>query len=64
MERDLLDGSGAVAREQARRAQAAAEDDDTAEGLAALSRLSSARLGLEDLLTSVATLAVQAVLNF
>ena len=41
--------------------QAAAEDDDLAASLAALSRLSSGRLSLEDLLTQVATFAVQAI---
>ena len=37
------------------------EDDDLAVSLAALSRLSTARLGLEDLLTQVATFAVRAI---
>jgi GAF domain-containing protein len=39
----------------------AAQEDDLADSLAALSRLSSARLGLEELLTRVATFAVKAV---
>ncbi|HEY4991336.1 MAG TPA: GAF and ANTAR domain-containing protein [Nakamurella sp.] len=38
-----------------------AEDGDLAQSLAALSRLSSGRLSLEDLLTRVATFAVQAI---
>jgi len=41
--------------------RAAAEDDDLAQSLAALARLSSSRLGLEDLLTQVATYAVRAI---
>ncbi|HEY5882310.1 MAG TPA: GAF and ANTAR domain-containing protein [Nakamurella sp.] len=40
---------------------AAAQDDDLAQSLTALSRLSSSRLSLEDLLTRVATYAVQAI---
>ena len=39
----------------------ASEEEDLATSLAALSRLSSARLGLEELLTRVATFAVKAV---
>jgi len=39
----------------------AAQDDDLTQSLAALSRLSSSRLGLEDLLTRVATYAVRAI---
>jgi len=39
----------------------AAEDDDLAASLAALSRLSSGQLSLEELLTQVATFAVQAI---
>jgi transcriptional regulator with GAF, ATPase, and Fis domain len=42
-------------------AQRAAEDDDLADSLTALSRLSSVRLDLEELLTRVAAYAVQAV---
>ena len=42
-------------------AQRLAEDADLAVSLAALSRLSSARLGLEDLLTEVAAGAVRAI---
>jgi GAF domain-containing protein len=38
-----------------------AEEDDLQEGLAGLSRLATNRLGLEDLLTRVATLAVKAI---
>ena len=38
-----------------------AEDDDLNEGLAGLARLAANRLGLEDLLTRVATYAVQAI---
>jgi GAF domain-containing protein len=38
-----------------------AEEDDLQEGLAGLSRLASNRLGLEDLLTRVATFAVKAI---
>ena len=41
--------------------QTAAEDDDLAASLAALSRLSSGQLSLEQLLTQVATFAVQAI---
>ena len=41
--------------------QAAAEDDDLAASLAALSKLSSGQLSLEQLLTQVATFAVQAI---
>ena len=37
------------------------DDGDLAESLADLSRLSAARLGLEDLLTRVATFAVHAI---
>ena len=58
MEHDSSEDRGEQGRERAERA---AEDDDLAESLAALSRLSSARLGLEDLLTQVATFAVQAI---
>jgi len=42
-------------------ARAVAQDDDLAQSLTALSRLSSSRLSLEDLLTQVATFAVQAI---
>jgi GAF domain-containing protein len=42
-------------------ARETAEDDDLDEGLAGLARLASNRLGLEDLLTRVATFAVQAI---
>ena len=38
-------------------------EDDLAGGLAALAGLSSARLSLEDLLTRVASFAVQAILG-
>ncbi len=41
--------------------QSAPEDDELGESLTALAGLSSARLGLEDLLTQVATFAVQAI---
>jgi GAF domain-containing protein len=41
--------------------QAESEDDDLASSVSALSRLSAARLTLEDLLTQVATLAVRAI---
>jgi len=47
--------------EQAARDAMEAEDGDLAQSLAALSRLSSGRLSLEDLLTRVATFAVQAI---
>ena len=55
------DPAAADAAAHAARVQAAAEDDDLAESLAALSRLSAARLTLEDLLTRVATYAVRAI---
>ncbi|HEY4993237.1 MAG TPA: hypothetical protein VII33_14280 [Nakamurella sp.] len=42
------------------RTQSESEDDDLAVSLSALSRLSAVRLSLEDLLTEVATFAVQA----
>ena len=47
--------------EQTARTQSESEDDDLAGSLSALSRLSAARLGMEDLLTEVATFAVQAI---
>ena len=43
------------------RTRSASEDDDLAASLSALARLSAARLSLEDLLTQVATFAVQAI---
>jgi GAF domain-containing protein len=55
-----IDQGGDLGGDQAR-IQAAAEDDDLATSLAALARLSTARLSLEDLLTQVATYAVQAI---
>ena len=59
----LSDRSGGVEEVEDAQAQvqAAAEDDDLAESVAALSRLSAARFGLEDLLTQVATFATQAI---
>src|SRR5664279_5423153 len=47
--------------EQAARDATEPEDGDLAQSLAALSQLSSGRLGLEDLLTRVATFAVRAI---
>ena len=41
--------------------QRQSEDDDLHESLAGLARLASSRLSLEDLLTRVATYAVQAI---
>ena len=58
MEHDSADDSGEQGREQAARA---AEDDDLAESMAALSRLSSGRWDLVDLLAEVASFAVQAI---
>jgi GAF domain-containing protein len=54
-------GSSTGNMEEANRVQAEAEDEDLTESLAALSRLASGRLGLEDLLTEVATFAVRAI---
>ena len=54
-------GPGRAPRNRAVHGPGAAEDDDLAVSLAALSRLSSGRLGLEDLLTQVATFAVRAI---
>ena len=56
---ELLDRGDEV--EQTPRTQSESEDDDLAVSLSALSRLSAVRLGLEDLLTEVATFAVQAI---
>ena len=53
--------AGGDAVERTARTQSESEDDDLAGSLSALSRLSAARLGLEDLLTEVATFAVQAI---
>ena len=53
--------AGGDAVERTARTQSESEDDDLAWSLSALSRLSAARLGLEDLLTEVATFAVQAI---
>ena len=68
MDPSVLGGSGQGASEQsgaaadvAAAAQVAAQEDELAQSLAALSRLSSARLSLEDLLTQVATFAVRAI---
>ena len=58
MEHDPSDGNSDQSREQAARA---AEDDDLAESMAALSRLSSGRWDLEDLLAEVASFAVKAI---
>ncbi len=58
MEHDPTDGNSDQSREQAARA---AEDDDLAESMAALSRLSSGRWDLEDLLAEVASFAVKAI---
>jgi GAF domain-containing protein len=57
-ERDTWSGNDDDAQAAAR---AAAQDDDLAQSLTALSRLSSSRLSLEDLLTRVATYAVRAI---
>jgi GAF domain-containing protein len=54
-------GRELLARAKAARDQAAAEEDDLAVSLAALSRLSTGRLSLEDLLTQVAKFAVRAI---
>jgi len=58
MEHDSADDSSDPGREQASRA---AEDDELAESMAALSRLSSGRWDLEDLLAEVASFAVKAI---
>jgi GAF domain-containing protein len=58
MEHDLSDGNSDQSREQAARA---AEDDDLAESMVALSRLASGRWDLEDLLAEVAAFAVKAI---
>ena len=50
-----------AAADVAAAAQVAAQEDELAQSLIALSRLSSSRLSLEDLLTQVATFAVQAI---
>ncbi len=54
-------GRGRALRDRAERGRAATEDDDLTVSLAALSRLSSRRLSLEDLLTRVATFGVPAI---
>jgi GAF domain-containing protein len=54
------DGSGEMAGQPSAN-ERLAEEHDLQEGLAGLSRLSTNRLGLEDLLTRVATLAVRAI---
>src|SRR6478735_2103740 len=68
MDPSVLGGSGQGASEQsgaaddvAAAAQVAAQEDELAQSLTALSRLSSSRLSLEDLLTRVAIYAVQAI---
>lgn len=61
MEHEPVDGDSTVAKDQAERVQAEVEDDDLAESLGALSRLSTGRLSLESLLTRVASFAVQAI---
>ena len=58
MERDSADDSGDQGRERAARA---AEDADLTESMAALSRLSSGRWDLADLLEKVASFAVKAI---
>jgi GAF domain-containing protein len=58
---ELTDGRGDDDLEQTPRTRAEFEDDDLAVSLSALSRLSAARLSLEDLLTEVATFAVRAI---
>jgi transcriptional regulator with GAF, ATPase, and Fis domain len=59
--RDVGESSGGIAEESAAdQSERMAEDDDLREGLAGLSRLTS-RLGLEDLLTRVASYAVRAI---
>jgi GAF domain-containing protein len=58
MEHDSADDSDDQGREQAARA---AEDDDLAESMAALSRLASGRWDLVGLLTEVALFAVRAI---
>ena len=58
MEHDSSDDMGDHGQEPAARA---AEDDDLAESMAALSRLSSGRWELEDLLAEVASFAVKAI---
>ncbi len=54
----MTDGQGVADRTPA---PSSSDDDDLAVSLAALARLSAARLSLEDLLTEVATFAVQAI---
>ena len=58
MEHDSSEDRGEQGRERAARA---AEDDDLTESMAALSRLSSGRWDLVDLLEKVASFAVQAI---
>jgi GAF domain-containing protein len=59
---DMSDDSGLIEDAEPRSSeQRSAEDDDLRESLAGLSRLASNRLPLEDLLTRVATYAVQAI---
>jgi GAF domain-containing protein len=58
MEQDSSDGAGDQDRDEAARS---AEDDELAESMAALSRLSSGRWDLEDLLAEVASFAVRAI---
>ncbi len=58
MEHDLSDDSGDHSQAEAARA---AEDDDLAQSMAALSRLSSGRWDLVDLLAQVASFAVKAI---
>jgi len=58
MEHDPSEDRGEQGRERAERA---AEDDDLTESMAALSRLSSGRWDLVDLLEKVASFAVQAI---
>ncbi len=53
--------AGTDENDLARLLRSQVQDDDLAESLTALSQLSAARLGLEGLLTEVATLAVQAI---
>jgi GAF domain-containing protein len=58
MEQNSSDGTGDEGPQEAVRA---AEDDDLAESMAALTRLSSGRWDLEDLLAEVASFAVKAI---
>jgi len=61
MNDELPHSRRANGKDRAPRTHAQSEDDDLAASVSALARMSAARLGLEGLLTEVATLAVQAI---